>query len=173
MRGRLINPFQVAIYVLDTIATNADPDGSGALTSGYDSVFREPRKIPVTGQTSGKSARLEKPLPMLLAQVETLSLEKQKQLAQGNAPVADLILVIHYTQLEELGLIDILTGRATIGVGARLAEIRHRSSGALERAFPDPPGAFAVRVEDEFGGWTSKRNLLKVYFKDRQQGVDV
>lgn len=170
MRGRLINPFKVALYLPDTVATSQDPDAFGPLTSGFDSTFREPRKIPVSGQPS-LDARLEKPLPLLLAQVEVVSLEKQKLLAQANAPQADLVLVFHYKDLELASLLDPITNKPLLVVGTRLAEIRHRFSGALERGFPNPPGAFAVRVEDEFGGWTSKRNLLKIYFKDRQQGV--
>lgn len=41
MRGRLINPFLAEITQLDTVATAADPDGAGALVSGYDSDFKE------------------------------------------------------------------------------------------------------------------------------------
>ncbi len=173
MRGRLINPFLVRLYALDTQATAADPDGGGALTSGYDPILREPRKIPQTGQTIGQDARIEEPMVVLPAQVEVVTLEKQRQLAQGNAPVADLVLVFHFRDLERLGLVDAGTGRAKIQAGYRLDAILDPKTQGLVRSFPNPPGMFAVRVEEELGGLGRHRNLLKVYFKDREQGVEV
>lgn len=173
MRGRLVNPFLVQLYALDTQATAADPDGAGALTSGYDPILREPRKIPQTGQTVGQDARVEAPMLLLPAQVEVVTLEKQRQLAQGNAPAADLVLVLHYRDLERLNLVEPTTGQAKIRVGYRLDVILDPKTQALVRGFPNPPGMFAVRVEEELGGLGRRRNLLKVYFKDRQQGVEV
>lgn len=172
-RGRLINPFIVRLYALDTALTTADPDAGGPLTSGYDPILREPRKLPQAGQTIGTSARRETVMPLLRAQVETVSLEKQRQMAQGNAPVADMVLVFHFRDLERAGLVDATTGKAKIQQGYRLDAILDPKTEALVRSFPNPPGLFAVRVEDEFGGLGRRRNLLKVYFKDRAQAVEV
>lgn len=174
MRGRLINPFLVRVFLLDTTATAQDPDGvAGPLSSGMDPILREPRKLPQSGRTEGISARIEKPLPLLFAQVEIVSLEKRRQLVQGNAPVADLVLVFHFRELEEKQLVDTVTGEALIKVSARLDAVLDRRTQAVVRSFPNPPGAFAVRVEDEFGGLGKRRNLLKVYFADRAQAVEV
>jgi hypothetical protein len=170
VRGRLIVPFFAELAQLDTVETAKDPDGAGDLTSGYDDDFRTVVKVS-DGTAAGVDARQEKPAILVPCQVETRVLDMLRQIASGNAADADLILVFHFRDLENMGLVDPTTGKALIRTNDRLVAIRECPSGDLIEAIPNPPGLFVTEPRSSsFGLSGGARNLLVVTLKDREQG---
>ena len=165
MRGRLINPFLAELARLDTVATAADPDGPGPLTSGYDPDFKETVVLPSPG-----NARREQPPIRLPCQVEIGTFEALQQLASGTSPNSKVTLVFHFRDLEQLGLVDPGTGDALLRVNDRLVAIRDLA-GNLVQAVRTPPGLYATEVQPQSFGLGLCRNLLLVTFDERELGV--
>jgi len=165
MRGRLINPFLAEIGQLDTVATAADPDGAGPLTSGYDPDFKETVVFSAAGART--DARREGPLIRVPCQVEVGALETMQQLASGNSPNSRVVLVFHLQDLERMGLVDPTSGEARLHVNDRLVAI-HTIRGQLVQAVRSPPGLFATEVQPQSFGLGLSRNLLLVTFEERE-----
>lgn len=165
MRGRLINPFLAEIAQLDTVSTDADPDGLGPLTSGYDDDFKE---TAVVALPSGKraDARKEKPLLRIPCQVEVSTFETLVQLASGASPTSRVALVFHFRDLESMALVDAHTGEALLRVNDRLVGI-YTMHGELVQAIRTPPGLYATEVQPQSFGLGLLRNLLLVTFQER------
>src|SRR5882672_8400287 len=123
MRGRLMQAFAAELAQLDTAATAADPDGPGPLRSGYDADFQETVLVP-NSAGPGRDARREKPLIRVPCQIEVQSFGELAELATGNSPRSRLVLVFHFADLEQLGLVDPTTGDTLLRVGDRLVAIR-------------------------------------------------
>ncbi len=168
MRGRLINPFLAELARLDTVATAADPDGPGPLTSGYDPDFKETVVLPTPA--GGQDARREQPPIRLRCHVEIGTFEALQQLASGAAPNSKVTLVFHFRDLEQLGLIDPGTGDVLLRVNDRLVAIRDLA-GNLVQAVRTPPGLYATEVQPQSFGLGLCRNLLLVTFDERELGV--
>ena len=169
MRGRLINPFLAELARLDTVATAADPDGPGPLTSGYDPDFKETVIVPATGER-GTDARKEMPSIRIPCQVEVGTFEALQQLASGNSPDSKVTLVFHFRDLERTGLVDPGTGDALLRVNDRLVAI-YELAGRLVQAIRTPPGLYATEVQPQSFGLGLSRNLLLVTFEERELGV--
>jgi hypothetical protein len=166
-RGRLIFPITAEIARLDLASTAADPDGAGPLTSGFDEDYREAVNLPSIDRL-GTSARREV-LVTVPAQAEPDSFDRLQMFATGDSSGGEFVLVLHFQDLEDLGLVDPVTGQAVIKVGDRLKAL-YRPTGELIQSFPDPPGLF-VRDATPIGiGFDGNRNLLKVTFHSRDQG---
>lgn len=165
MRGRLINPFQAEIAQLDTVATDADPDGPGPLTSGYDDDFKETVAYSAGAQPR-VDARQEKPLLRIPCQVEVSTLETLEQLGAGASPHSRLTLVFHFEHLEQVGLVDPVTGTARLRVNDRLVAI-YSCDGELVHSVRTPPGLYAIEVQPQSFGLGLSRNLLVVTFQER------
>jgi hypothetical protein len=168
MRGRLINPFLAELYRLDTAATAADPDGAGALTSGYDPEFRETRRV-ADGSWAGASARKEGTAIRVRCQVEVPIWGEMKALLSGIERSDRVLLVFHYRDLERASLVASATGEANIRVNARLGGI-YRLDGTLEQAMPGG-GLYAIAAQTTSYGLGRRRNLLVVTFEGRDQAV--
>jgi hypothetical protein len=168
MRGRLINPFLAEIARIDTVATDADPDGPGPLTSGYDPDFKETIVLEQSG--SRVDARREMPPIRVPCQVEVGAFEALQQLAAGNSPSSHVTLVFHFRDLERLGLVDPASGDALLRVNDRLVAIRDLA-GALVQAVRARPGLYASEVQPQSFGLGRARNLLLVTFQERELGV--
>lgn len=168
MRGRLINPFIAEIAQLDTLATAADPDGAGPWTSGYDRVFAEPVKL-----SGGASARVEKAPIRVLCQVEDQAFETQQQTNRGDAPNTNFVLVFHFADLEVAGLVDLVTGEATIRKNDRLVALRRaRDESLIQSIDPARGGMFVTEATPaSFGLSGGERNLLLVRFEERAKAV--
>ena len=170
MRGKLINPFLAELARLDTAATDEDPDGSGDHVSGYDDDFREPVRYS-DGTEAGVDARPEMAHIYVPCQVEPDAFDVLNMIASGDVPNAKLKLTFHYAYLEQMGLVDVATGRPLIRKNDRLVAIRE-CSGALVETVPNPPGLFATEPQSRaFGLSGGKRNLLVVTFEDREHGL--
>jgi len=156
---------------LDTTETNADPDGAGALTSGYDRDFREPIRVP-DGSQIGAPARKERVSILVPCQVVAGEFEALRQLASGDDPSIRFTLAMHFRDLESMSLVD-PDGTASLHVGTRLAAICSLA-GDVVQTIPDPPGAYLVEARPV--GWgldmrAPKRNLLYCVFTSRERGV--
>jgi hypothetical protein len=170
MRGRLVNPFLADLAQLDTVATAADPDGSGALTSGYDADFQETVRIASpTGR--GHDARREKTLARVPCQVEVQSFGELTEVLTGNSPRAHLVLVFHYRDLERLGLVEPSTGDARLRIGDRLVAIRDYQTGEVVQAIRTPPGLYLTEAQPQSFGLGLRRNLLLATFNERALGA--
>ena len=168
-RGRLIFPFIVELAQLDTEAMAADPDGAGPLESGYDPDFREPVIIQENDEdVIGEGLRKERCF-RFKAQIQDKEMEALRQVVGGTSPDSAITLVMHFKDLEKVGLIDDL-GRATIRVNDRLTKI-FKKTGKLIEVIPDPPGLYVVSVTSAGFGLGPSRNLLKVKFQEREQGI--
>ncbi len=174
VRGRLIFPFLAEIARLDTQATAADPDGAGALTSGYDSDFREPRKVPnlavVPIDPSSTDARAESTPIEIKVQVEPGFFEALTQLFAGVSPDSKMMLVAHYKDLEAASLVDPVNGEPLIRTNDRLVSIK-QLDGTLVRTIRNPPGLFITEVRDIGHGLGTHRNLLLLTLEERVQAA--
>lgn len=173
-RGKLIFPFLAEIAQLDTLATAADPDGAGPLESGYDSDFNEPIFVPDGTKQLGTYTRKEKDSIRIPCQVEPDTWDAMQQLAGGIALDAEMALIFHFQDLENMGLIDIMTGDVMIRIGDRLVAI-YDLDGKLIQSVTTPPGLYVQEVKPiGFGLNMQKpsRNLLMVAFSDRRQGLE-
>jgi hypothetical protein len=168
MRGRLINPFLAELARLDTVATAADPDGAGPLTSGYDPDFKETVIVPATGER-GADVRKEMEPIRIPCQVEVGVFAALQQLASGNSPDSKVTLVFHFRDLERMGLVDASTSDALLRVNDRLAAI-YDLAGRLVQAIRTPPGLYATEVQPQSFGLGLCRNLLLVTFEERELG---
>lgn len=169
MRGRLIDPFLAEIAQLDTVATAADPDGMGPLTSGYDDDFREPiRTSNATGQGSGVSTVVYKTPMRVRCQVEMGTFEKVQEFFSGNSPDMRLVIVSHFRDLERASMVD-ANGSATIRVGDQLLAF-YDLRGRLVQRMTTP--VFCVQPEPTSFGIGLARNLLAIYFEARAKAVN-
>ena len=168
MRGRLIVPFIAELAQLDTIGTAADPDGGGPLVSGYDSDFREPV---IAGPAPGAARRVGKAAIRVPFQVETETYDSLQQMFSGPNTDRRIILVFHFRDLENMGLVDPTSGEALIRLNDRLIAIReHTAAQALIQQVRTPPGLYATEVVPaSFGLSGGKRNLLLVTFEEREK----
>jgi len=169
MRGRLINPFAAELAQLDTAATAADPDGPGPLTSGYDADFQETVLLP-SPSGRGRDARREKPPIRIPCQVEVQAFGALTELPTGNSPRSHLVLVFHFGDLEQLGLVDPTTGDALLRPGDHLVAIRDLSTGELVQAIRTPPGLYLTEAQPQSFGLGGRRNLLLATFGERALG---
>lgn len=169
MRGRLINPFAAELAQLDPASTASDPDGPGPLTSGYDADFQETVLVPSPGGR-GRDARREKPLIRVPCQVEVQAFGELNELATGNSPRSHLVLVFHFGDLEQLGLVDPTTGDAFLRTGDRLVAIRDLRTGELVQAIRTPPGLYLTEAQPQSFGLGGRRNLLLATFGERALG---
>jgi len=168
-RGRLIFPFIVELGLLDTAATAADPDGAGPQTSGYDDEFREPVMLPPTagGSARGTIHRVETTV-RFKAQIEDDTADALQMAAAGNSPTSTMGLVFHFSDLEKVGAVSMLTGKPSIKApGARLIAIYNPRSGQLIERFDEEPGLFATQAKSLGFGLGPDRNLLLVIFQER------
>jgi hypothetical protein len=168
-RGRLIFRFQAAICRLDTAAMASDPDGPGALLSGYDADFKEPVLIDRDDDGVAEPLRREFPQVLVPCQVEPEAFATLRMSSSGNAPRSEFNLVLHFRDLERLGLVDPATGDALIRPSDRLSAIYDRQ-GELVQAIRTPPGLYVTESRPiGFGLHRARphRNLLLVTFQDR------
>jgi len=170
-RGRLIFPFIVELYQLDTVATEADPDGAGPLTSGYNEFFREPIKI--LGDPAdqvGESARVESGPIQVEAQIEPEMFERLEMMLSGQSPDTRFAVVAHYANLERNGLV-LSDGTPSIKKGDRLSRILSCRTGELVEPVPNPPGLFVRQTQPRSFGLGTERNLLLIEFEERSQSA--
>lgn len=153
MRGRLINKFTASFGLLNASAML------------YDSDYMAPM-VPSTTRAET--------IVSLPAQIEEPSWFRAVFRTQGLEQDGDLVVILHYADLETGGLIDTATGAPLIHIGARLISIS-RSNGELVRSFPDPPGMYVIQARDSSWGLSvdanPTRNLLFLLLAPRPMSV--
>jgi hypothetical protein len=159
VRGRLLNPFLIELAQLDTEATALVPGG------GYDDVFNEPIIID-DGTPGGLDSRQETAL-RLHAQIEPNQLNSARSAQTGLVRDATLTCVVHFLELESLGLIG-ADGMPRIRVNDRLAGI-YTSNGEQIMVFDRLPGLYLRQTTPIGWGLGGKRNLLELTFRARDQ----
>jgi len=169
VRGRLINAFAAELAQLDPAATAADPDGPGPPSSGYDADFHETVLVPSPAGRD-QDARREKPLVRVPCQIEVQAFGELTELPTGNSPRSHLLLVFHFDDLEQLGLVDPTTGETLLRVGDRLVAIRDARSGELVQAIRTPPGLYLTEAQPQFQ-LGMRRTLLLASFNERALGA--
>jgi hypothetical protein len=171
-RGRLIYPFVIELYQLDTAATDADPDGVGPLTSGYDEDFREPVKVLSDPDDQlGASARVESGPIYIEVQIEPNMYERLQMMLSGESPESRFVVIAHYDYLERNGLIEAATGRPLIRKNDRLSKILQVNTGTLIEEIPNPPGLFIHQIQSRGFGLGPERNLLLIAFEEREKSA--
>jgi hypothetical protein len=157
-RGRLINKFVAVIRRLDTAATAAVVGG------GYDKEFDAVRVVN-DGTQLGASSRREMPELRLPVQLDRDTWGRNTPGRGGRQVVADIVLVFHWPDLENAGLIG-ADGEPALKIGDRVEKIE-TLMGAVESTFKNPPGMFftgfdrAGHGQAPFG--TPRTNLLFAY----------
>ncbi len=148
----------------------ADPDGAGPLTSGYDETFREP--VSVLAQPIDQVGEVvrEESIITFPAQIEPAMFERLEMFLGGQSPVSKFAIVTHYHDLETADLVDATTGQPKIQTNDRLSRI-FDCNGDLVETIPDPPGLFVHQVQSRGFGPVTTRNLLFIAFEDRKQSV--
>lgn len=165
-RGRLIWPITAVFRQLDTLATAADPDAGGPLTSGYDAVFDTPI---VRDAPTRVSARQEGPEVRVPVQVKAERYDQAVQRAQGTTLTRRMTLIAFYPDLVKRGLVD-ASGLPTIRRGDRLEALRHIKTDALIFQVENPPGLYVVETRPAgFGLNGHDRNLLLIMLESRDQ----
>ena len=146
-RGRLINKFIAVINRIDAAAIEAADD--------FDDDFRV---IKPGGRAEVTAVRVP-------CQLDRAAWGRNEQTPAGIEIIADIILTLHWPDLERLGLID-TSGRAKIAIGDRVAAIE-TLTGSVEETFPSPPGMFVVHTERGGHGLAAfgspRTNLLICY----------
>ena len=88
-----------------------------------------------------------------------------QEVLTGNSPRTH---VVHFRDLEQLGLVDPTTGDALLRVGDRIVALRDYRTGELVQAVRTPPGLYLTEAQPQFG-LGLRRNLLLATFTERAQ----
>jgi len=137
-----------------------------------DPDFREPIGLDLDGDGIGEVTRRELSPILVPCQVEPHTFEQLRMLPSGRAPRSSLDLVMHFRDLERLGLVD-GDGRVGIATGDRLSGI-YTLGGELVLPVQTPPGLFVTEARPSgfgLGFGRARRNLLLVSFADRAVGA--
>lgn len=138
MRGRLIQPFIAVIRRLDALET------SEVVGGGYDDEFNE--AIIIDDDTYlGASSRREMDELRIPVQIDRQTWDAVRLTPAGQQPEADVLLIMHWPDLVNAGLID-TDGRALLQPGDRISSIE-TIAGDLVEEFPNPPGFFVSNIE--------------------------
>jgi hypothetical protein len=158
MRGRLIFVFSAEFVRLDARAmAEGAPD--------VDPDFREPRVIASEPDGVGTRVRHELPPVRVPCQVEPESFEALHMVGAGNEPESKVRIVVHFRDLEALGLVDPATGRARLQPGDRMTGFYDRT-GALVQ-LTDLHVTEARPIGFGFGLLRPRRNLLLLVLERR------
>lgn len=166
MRGRLIQKFVAVLYRIDTAATAAVVGG------GFDPEFGEALPV-VDGSLLGASSLREQAAIRLPCQLDRKTWGAVGAARSGYEENADIILALHYTDLENAGLIGV-DGVPRIYPGDRVGAIEDLN-GATQEVFANPPGMFVTDLERAGYGLAAfgvpRFNLLLLYCSKRHQAT--
>jgi hypothetical protein len=162
MRGRLIFVFYAEFVRLDGAAMSA-------ASSDMDPDFREPRTAAAHPDGIGVLARRELAPVKVPCQVEPEGFEALHMVGAGNQPTSRVQVVLHFRDLESLGLVDAASGRALIAPGDRMSGFYDRAGRVVQTA--DLYVTEARPIGFGFGLLRPRRNLLLVVLEARAAAV--
>jgi len=162
MRGRLL-------FVCTAEFVRVDASAMTAASADVDPDFREARVLPGAPDAVGMLAPRELPAVKVPCQVEPESFEALHMIGAGNQPTSHVQVVLHFRDLEALGLVDAATGRALIGPGDRMTGFYDREGKLVQTA--DLYVTEARPVGFGFGLLRPRRNLLLVVLEARASSV--
>ena len=162
MRGRLL-------FVCTAEFVRVDASAMTAGSADVDPDFREPRVLADAPDAVGMLTRRELPAVKVPCQVEPESFEALHMVGAGNQPTSHVQVVLHFRDLEALGLVDAATGRALIGPGDRMTGFYDREGKLVQTA--DLYVTEARPVGFGFGLLRPRRNLLLVVLEARASSV--
>jgi hypothetical protein len=172
-RGRLIYPFIGRFALMDAAATAQDPDGSGQLSSGFDDVFRETVMMPAQNNEPyhGVDSRKERlvDIPFQEDSVRVYDGSRNAPFWSGASPDADGWILLHFRDLEALGLVDATSGEPLIHREDRLVSVHTHPTGELLQTIRSPPGLYVRTVLPNFG-LRGTRNILFLRLQARDLG---
>jgi hypothetical protein len=148
-RGRLMNIMSASFAYLDPLLTVYDADYT----------------VPV-----GARAEITVTLP---CQVEEPTWFRATFKQQGLQEDGEVTLILHYQDLETLGLLD-LDHKPLINIGTRLTSL-NTAAGVVLTNFTDPPGMYVIQARDSSFGLSidnnPTRNLLFLLLAPRPKAV--
>lgn len=106
----LLEPSAIVVHRLDPHGTWAvDPDGAGPIQQGYDSVLNEPYIYEDAQGDKAVATRYLAPI-RIPCQVEVADFEEVRQVVSGDAPITQMVFVLHNSDLRRL---DLMRGNPT------------------------------------------------------------
>ena len=116
MRVPLLFPSLLKVSMLDLQSTSRfDPDGPGGpLTGGYDPDLRSPYVYTDSDGSRASTVRYKPPV-LIPCQVEIRRFEELRQVFGGDAPVTEMVFVLHNRDLVRMGLLRCSSGCGTSG----------------------------------------------------------
>lgn len=168
MRGRLIQQMKVSIARLDEAATAAVVGG------GFDPDFHE--ALPVDdGTQEGATSKRYHTAVTLTCQLDRDNWGRVIETRAGENIEADIIVVLHRSELEKMGLLD-AGAQPVFRRGDKIIDIKDKK-GNIQEVFDDPPGMFIDDMDTAGHGLaafgTPKQNLLYLYCKYDVKGGTV
>ncbi len=163
MRGRLLFVLFAEFVRLDASAMTATSPAD------VDPDFREARVLAGAPDAVGALARRELPPVKVPCQVEPESFEALHMVGAGNQPTSHVQVVLHFRDLEALGLVDAATGRALLAPGDRMTGFYDREGKLVQTA--DLYVTEARPIGFGFGLLRPRRNLLLVVLEARASTV--
>jgi hypothetical protein len=167
--GDLIFPLLAEFALLDTQETAKDPDGAGALASGFDEDFQE--TVTFKSATQARVTSRAERIVRIPCQIESNVMDQLQQFASGNSPSAKIFVTFSFRDLRRLGLVR-ASGVPVLKSSDRLAAIYEYCRGAcgtLIQKIPDPPGLFVKSLTPS--GFMGGRNLLIASLEENTSAV--
>lgn len=166
----LLFPSTVLISRLD-ITTSWAVNPPGTPTKGYDYDLREPRAYEDPTSGNATDALRYKAQIRIPCQVETQTFEQMQHALGGDAPVTNMVFVLHNSDLVSLGYLNITTGALDLKTDDRIDAIeRYGLPGMPIRIFSD--GLYIYQIKPaSWGMGTTGQDLQLVYtsLKPRSQ----
>lgn len=169
LEGRLLFPLRAQIARLDTVGTFD--------AGGFDPHMKQPHVSYINPGTAIQQRQVSTQYmdPILVhAQIERGRWMPLAMGSGGDVPDGQLILIVHAREMSKLGLIDPANGECRLKKNDKLLGLfEKRKTPPLipTQTIDDVPGMFVEEVEARGEGLAGKRNLFKLTFVGRRQGI--
>lgn len=169
LEGKLLFPLRARIARLDAESTfNAD---------GFDPFMKQPKFAYTNAGTSAQqrvvATQYMAPI-LILAQIERGRWMPLAMGPGGDVPDAMLTLIMHARHLKAMGLIDPSNGEIRLKKGDKLLglfEKKQVPQPIPAQTISDIPGMYVEEIEARGEGLAGKRNLFKLTFNGKPQGI--
>jgi hypothetical protein len=169
LNGRLLFPLRASLARVDYTGTRN--------AGGYDVHAKQPRVSYINPGTSAEqrvvSTEYLAPV-LLLAQIKRGRWHVLAMGPGGNVPDSKLVLIMHTRELTQKGLIDPSNGEVRLKIGDKLLGLFKKNikpSPIPTQTIDGLPGMFLTEITPGGEGLGGDRNLFKLTFDDRPQGI--